>query len=348
VNLETMVLAGCHELGPESLLSLGNLLGAHIRSIDLSLCPITDNTIGEFALLCLKLKHLSIRGMVVGEHTCLALAGPWKSITSLDFEDCTFGIDQQQLEEIFRNLPDLLHLNLTNCKVITDTVVNALLCPINLPLAPLPPPAKIPLKSLFLKNCTRITHAAIIDIAKYGNIQQLDLSGCSKLTDEDLQPLATCHDITTLLLESCYKVTDKFILRVAKNMTNLQKLSLKMCKNITDESIVFISTTLQELQHITLCRCFRITDAGVIPLASNLRDKLRSIDLTLCSKVSNSSAIAIAEHCTNLTKLDISECANISDEGLTPLIRNVTSLVCLQGLQTDDERESHYLMTGGA
>jgi hypothetical protein len=91
-------------------------------------------------------------------------------------------------------------------------VLNALFCPINLPLAPLPPPPKILLKSLFLKNCTRVTHAAIVDIAKYGNLQQLDLSGCSKLTDEDLQPLAACEDMTTLLLESCYKVSSLNIL----------------------------------------------------------------------------------------------------------------------------------------
>ena len=129
-NLETMVLTGCHELGPESLLSIGNLVGAQIRSIDLSLCPITDSTIGDFSKLCPNVKHLAIRyslfilffyflsfffffsvllflmcrifrGMAVGEQIRLALQEQWKSLTSLDLEDCTFSIDQQQLEEVF-------------------------------------------------------------------------------------------------------------------------------------------------------------------------------------------------------------------------------------------------------
>lgn len=149
---------------------------------------------------------------------------------------------------MFRNLPELQVLNVTRCKVITDSVINALFCPTNLPLAPLPPPAKIPLQSLLLKNCTRITQSTILDIGKHGNLRHLDLSGCSKLTDEDLLPLASCDKMNTLLLESCYKVsskislfriviiihfernkvTDRFILQVVKNMTTLQKLSLKV------------------------------------------------------------------------------------------------------------------------
>ena len=129
--------------------------------------------------------------------------------------------------QMFRNLPNILNLNLTHCKAITDTVINALFCPVNLPLAPLPPPAKIPLKSLFLKNCARITHAAIVDIAKYGNIQQLELSGCSKLTDEDLMPLAACREMTTLLLESCYKVSFLIALTLLFSSSTLSVPSFK-------------------------------------------------------------------------------------------------------------------------
>lgn len=108
---------------------------------------------------------------------------------------------------MFRNLPELQILNLTRCKVISDSVINALFNPINLPLAPLPPPAKIPLRSLSLKNCTRVAYTTILDIAKHGNLTHLDLSGCSKLTDDDLIPLSSCDKMTTLLLESCYKVS---------------------------------------------------------------------------------------------------------------------------------------------
>lgn len=60
-NLSTLVLTGCHELGPESLLSIGNMVGEQIRSIDLSLCPITDVTVGEFAKFVPNLRHLAIR-----------------------------------------------------------------------------------------------------------------------------------------------------------------------------------------------------------------------------------------------------------------------------------------------
>jgi hypothetical protein len=38
--------------------------------------------------------------MVVGEQIQQALAEQWTSLTSLDLEDCTFSIDQQQLEEV--------------------------------------------------------------------------------------------------------------------------------------------------------------------------------------------------------------------------------------------------------
>ena len=107
-----------------------------------------------------------------------------------------------------------------------------------------------------------------------------------------------------------------------------------MCKNVTDEGVIFISTTLQALQQISLSRCTKITDASIVPLAINLSDStssfkcvviylfcisgLLSIDLTLCSKVTNMSTIAIAEHCTNLTKLDISECGSINGICLPP------------------------------
>lgn len=36
----------------------------------------------------------------MGEPIRLALAEQWKSLTSLDLEDCTFSIDQQQLEDV--------------------------------------------------------------------------------------------------------------------------------------------------------------------------------------------------------------------------------------------------------
>lgn len=61
INLESLVLVGVHELGPESLMSIGNLIGAHIRSIDLSFCPIGDRVVGEFAKLCPNLRHLALR-----------------------------------------------------------------------------------------------------------------------------------------------------------------------------------------------------------------------------------------------------------------------------------------------
>lgn len=60
-NVETINLHSCHELDPDSLLCIGNLFGELIRSIDLSLCPINDAILGEFAQLCTELKHLAIR-----------------------------------------------------------------------------------------------------------------------------------------------------------------------------------------------------------------------------------------------------------------------------------------------
>lgn len=60
-NLETINLHSCHELDSDSLLSIGNLIGEYIRSIDLSLCPVNDATLGEFAPTCPGLKHLAIR-----------------------------------------------------------------------------------------------------------------------------------------------------------------------------------------------------------------------------------------------------------------------------------------------
>ena len=101
----------------------------------------------------------------------------------------------------------------------------------------------------------------------------------------------------------------------------LQKLNLGN-SNITDTSM-FRMKFLSELTEIGLSWCSGITDQGIIAL-STCCPKLQYIDLKSC-QITDVAINAIARNCNYLTRLDVSGCMLVSDEGFENLVQNIIS-----------------------
>ena len=144
----------------------------------------------------------------------------------------------------------------------------------------------------------------------------------------------------------CKNITDESIVFISSTLQELQHISLSRCFRITDSAVIPLASGLRGSKYpafsLLLLSLLSPSSSSIIFLCNKKIDfyynicsfhififfckyinlffsELLSLDLMLCSKVTNMSTIAIAEYCTNLTKLDISECASISGKLLPPL-----------------------------
>lgn len=110
-------------------------------------------------------------------------------------------------------------------------------------------------------------------------------------------------------------------------------------------------TRCHNLQAVLLGGVYKITDYALIQLVRRLSTKLQAISLAGCEKITSASVAAIAQHCSNLRVVNLSDCKNVcpfpnccpfgsdaqklsrwsqvNNEALTLLMRNCRSLAKL-------------------
>jgi hypothetical protein len=194
------------------------------------------------------------------------------------------------------------------------------------------------LRTLNLCNCSNITDASVMEVARRcSNLQTLDLDCCSNITDASVSEVARrCSNLQTLNLDRCSNITDASVSEVARRCSNLQTLNLpgkfydygisrwSVSPNITDASVLEVARGCSNLQSLNLTNCQgNITGASVLEVVRRCSN-LQTLNLGGCSNITDASLLEIARGCTNLKTFSAPSC--ITDDSLREVARRCSNL----------------------
>ncbi|XP_010524781.1 PREDICTED: F-box protein At3g58530 isoform X3 [Tarenaya hassleriana] len=155
--------------------------------------------------------------------------------------------------------------------------------------------------------------------------KHLELVKKKNLTDKSMQLVAeTYQELVSLNLTRCVKITDDGLLQVLLKCSSLLSLNLYALSSFTDKVYRNISL-LANLRFLDLCGAQNLSDEGLALIAKC--DKLVSLNLTWCVRITDSGVIAIANSCTSLEFLSLFGIVGVTDKSLETLSKTCSNTI---------------------
>ncbi|KAL4194137.1 hypothetical protein AMTRI_Chr05g67190 [Amborella trichopoda] len=136
------------------------------------------------------------------------------------------------------------------------------------------------------------------------------------ISDDGLCAMATgCRRLRKVYLRRRNCIGKRGVTALIKSSFNLTHLDLSCCGKITDEALEAIAASTS-LQDLNLHGCFLITDTGLASLATGSSTRtLKRLDLSECDQISD-FGVSLLRQLTNLEELSLSECGpKLTDTG---------------------------------
>ena len=256
-------------------------------------------------------------------------------LTFLDLSGCS-QISDVGIEAL-SSLATLREVDITGCLLITAVGVGKL-----------PPGVTAVCKSSWC--ATKASDDTLLALSRLRGVTSLDLADSSGITDSGLHgfvsPASAASTIRTLNLTNCSALTNAAMKSVAQNMPALKALTISGCSNVTAKGLSHVPPNVQltfagtwrcqadeqddDLRHvarlqnataISLARSTYVTSAGIrqlVALPSFLVLSVTRIDMSYCPLISDEGLEALAT-LLNLATLNVSCCPQLTDVGLRHL-----------------------------
>ncbi|XP_052118485.1 F-box/LRR-repeat protein 3 isoform X2 [Arachis duranensis] len=337
--LEAVDVSHCWGFGDREAAAIS--CGTRLREVNMDKClGVTDIGLARIAVGCSRLERLSLKwcfeisdlGVDLLCKKCFYLKvldvsylKSWSSIlATLESVEVT--------SESLRSIASLLYLEvlvMVGCSLVDDVGLRYLEngCPL--------------LKTIDVSRCNCISSSGLIslvsghvDLVQIGelsgplvhclkNLEQLSairIDGV-RVSDFFLQTIGkNCKFIVELGLSKCIGVTNMGILHLVSGCGSLKILDLTCCRSITDAAISTIADSCPDLVCLRLESCDMVTENCIYHLGSNCL-LLEELDLTDCSGI-NDIALKYLSGCSELVRLKLGLCTNISDIGLSQIAYN--------------------------
>ena len=171
------------------------------------------------------------------------------------------------------------------------------------------------LQKLKLKGDVDFTDFIRIKHSSFTGLKSLKFKYCSQITEEDLSHLNHLAFLETLKLHHCSRITHVDLTK----FTRLQTFYLDDAPNMAHVNL----EACTELGHLTITGCPQITDSS---FDLSRLSQLKTLNLGSTS-ISNATLFTL-KNCTKLHTLNLSNCAHITDIGLSYL-KECTALCAL-------------------
>ncbi|KAI8343003.1 cyclic nucleotide-binding-like protein [Chlamydoabsidia padenii] len=290
-----------------------NLSMRHIFTLDLSLNhidlstihkKITDDTLTSLILSL----HRPIRSLSLSQ--CFHLTDScFRSLLLVDMDTSSTQSTLQHLHT----------LDLNSCWLLTDQTLQLLgeQCP--------------QLCHLDLSNCRKITNAGMsrfLQATKEHNgtgLEWLSLSYCKNLTDMTMQHLAdyTRDSLVYLNLQRCTKITDQGFIAWGSSFSKLKEIILVDCSFLTDRAIQCLTQAAGGLERVSLSFCCSLSDTAMYHLAH--LHYLVDLDVSFCgAAVSDVSLnLLVDQGSSSLKRLNIRGCVRVTGDGLLSFLSTI-------------------------
>nr|XP_060635563.1 F-box and leucine-rich repeat protein 13 [Anolis sagrei ordinatus] len=284
-KLVKMRIEGCNRVTDQSFKVI-NKFWPKIKHICVADCPkITDVGLKLIAALenitilnlshCIRISDAGIKTFVDGHSG--------SRIRELILANCSY-VSDIAVSKIAQRCHSLIYLNLSHCRAVTDSGVEALimmpsLAYINISgidvtdqaLETLGRLSK--LKEIIISECQHISDGGIkrfcVDLKR---LDYMDFSFCHQLSNHSLKNLTfNCRKITTLSMAGCTKISDVGIQFVAAGCSFLHYLDISGCLNITDKGLRFLLKGCPQLRILKMLYCKGITRQAVLKFCTKLQ-----------------------------------------------------------------------------
>ncbi|KAG4916824.1 hypothetical protein JHK84_054342 [Glycine max] len=330
--LEAVDVSHCWGYGDREAAALS--CAARLRELNMDKClGVTDIGLAKIAVGCGKLERLSLKWCL--EISDLGIDLLCKKCLDLKFLDVSY---LKVASESLRSIASLLKLEvfiMVGCSLVDDVGLRFLEkgCPL--------------LKAIDVSRCDCVSSSGLISvISGHGGLEQLDAGYCLfelsaplvkclenlkqlriiridgvRVSDFILQTIGTnCKLLVELGLSKCVGVTNKGIMQLVSGCGNLKILDLTCCQFISDTAISTIADSCPDLVCLKLESCDMVTENCLYQLGLNC-SLLEELDLTDCSGIDD-IALRYLSRCSELVRLKLGLCTNISDIGLAHIACN--------------------------
>ena len=284
-------LYGCENITDEGLLSLSC---PNLEKIDLSFCKkLTAKAVATFVATCPKLQYLTLKRFPqIDAHFLPVLCCP--NLLSFDVYDLQDATDQD-LQIFLSNVPHLEILRINTAPLVKGHFI-----------------------PVFVEHCK--------------NLRFLELIAIPITVTEGI---GVMPQVTTLVLDLPPEAIELFLahcpnVRLAKvpewipvRCDQLVEIHLK---KIDDDGLSHLAHNCRMLETVCIENGRKITDKGLSVLLS-LFPMLEDIQIKLCRSI-NGAEIKGAET-LKLTKLGLTDCTTLSDEGVEKLMKYCSDLFLL-------------------
>jgi len=297
-NLRLLDCRGCKEITRnDGLRNLSYL--SDLEILNIGYCNITNTSSGDNLPCLSKLEKLNLSGYDGSPYNLVEIGDKFKGLTSLTLMNCTLP---DKVFIVLRKLPSLVFLDISNRYRRTAAINNQNMHP---------PCSDLPIMFIAsLKNLTSLVANKAFD----------------KITDEGLLLLSTMTNLSRLELDD-HIISAIGISRHFSKLSRLSILSLSGCELI-DESdhhaINNFSIIFPSLTNLNISRSHNICLTYMINFLSI--QTLTALDISEWRKDMTDESLLYLSALSNLRKLDLQDCGNITTTGI------LKSLSCLKRL----------------
>ncbi|XP_036961772.1 dynein regulatory complex subunit 6 isoform X2 [Acanthopagrus latus] len=277
--------------------------------LNLSCTLITNKTLRELSRNCLNLQFLSLAYCYrFTDEGCMYLATGKGccNLLHLNLSGCT-QMTVNGFRYISEGCPSLKEIVIDDMPTLSDSCVSALIARCRC------------LSDISLLDAAHLSDVAIKAIAEVAKLKSFSTEGNSQLTDISWAALCSSSPgLHRLHAAECPRMTDAGLKSVA-TLKNLQHLDISLCEKVSDMGIQCLTkgSSSSKLRELNVSHCSHITDISVLSIAQRLR-KLYHLDLSYCERLTDMSLEWLSG--SSISSLDISGC-NIQDQGLAALER---------------------------
>ncbi|TPX36904.1 hypothetical protein SmJEL517_g00870 [Synchytrium microbalum] len=156
-------------------------------------------------------------------------------------------------------------------------------------------------------------------LPRLSNLQYCDLSGADSwcITDKHIRTIVnSCPYLTSFITDDCLQVTDDALRAIADAKIGITTLSLSRCLQLTDAGLeCLMSSCGARISKLGL-RCLPGVTSSAFLAVGTHGPKLVELDIGENECADDSVLEALGSRCKELKSLDISECNQLSSEGL--------------------------------
>ncbi|KAK7258953.1 hypothetical protein RIF29_24546 [Crotalaria pallida] len=305
-QLEEIDVSHCWGYGDREAAALSS--AARLRELNMDKClGVTDIGLAKIVVGCSRLERLSLKWCL--EISDLGIDLLCKKCLELKFLDVSYlKITSKSL----RSIASLLKLEIfamVGCSLVEDEGLRFLEkgCPL--------------LKAIDVSRCDCVSSSGIISIINgHGGLEQIDAGYC---LSEPSAPLVEClknlKQLSIIRIDGV-RVSDFILLTIGTHCKSLVELGLSKCIGVTNMGVMHLVSGCGSLKILDMTCCRFITDAAISTIADSCPD-LVCLKLESCDMVTENCLYQLGSSCLLLEELDLTDCSGINDIALRNLWR---------------------------